>query len=167
VNIDGKAISKNYNTYWLMYLSNTDIMRCIEEKIQTAMKKGYELQKKQANGKMKTVEDVDFVTALGDVDELKKLMIMALDIFGDLFIRRRRNIRGKVIGYEVLDTREMSVVTDAYLKPLRYIYRRVSPGSVNVETYMVEDIEHFKSGHNFSNPVFGTTALSTLVYDAL
>ncbi len=80
-----------------MYQSNTDVMRCIEEKVQTAMKKGFELQKKQANGKMKLVEDDDFMTALGDTDELKKLFIMSLDIFGDLFIRRRRNIRKQVI----------------------------------------------------------------------
>ncbi len=167
LNIDGKSVSKNHNTFWLMYQSNTDVMRCIEEKVQTAMKKGFELQKKQANGKMKLVEDDDFMTALGDTDELKKLFIMSLDIFGDLFIRRRRNIRKQVIWYEVLDTREVSVVTDAYLKPIRYIYRRVSPGSTTVENYNAEDIEHFKSGHNFSNPLFWTSVLSTLIYDVL
>lgn len=36
-----------------------------------------------------------------------------------------------------------------------------------MESYPSEDIEHFKSGHNLDNPLFGTTALSTLIYEVL
>jgi hypothetical protein len=77
-----------------MYLNNTDIYRCIEEKIQTAMKKGYELQRVNlTDGKRKTASDPQFIEALGDVEELKKLIIMSLDIFSDVFILKHRNVR--------------------------------------------------------------------------
>lgn len=91
---------------------------------------------------------------------------MNLELFGDVFIRRKRNVRG-VLGYEVLDTREVTVITDSDLVPVKYSYRRKTPGTLKMESYPAEDIEHFKSGHNFDNPLFGFTPLSTLVYDAL
>jgi len=166
--IDGVSISQAYNTYWRMYKNNTDIFRCIEEKVQTAMKKGYEFQKVNVtDGKRKTVTDPEFVKALGNIDDMKKLIIMALDIFADVFIRKRKNIRGNTIGFEVLDTREVAVITDPDLKPIRYTYRRKTPTSLTVDSFPAEDVVHFRSGHNWDNPLFGYTVLSTLIYDAL
>lgn len=150
-----------------MYKHNTDVYRCIEEKIQTSMRKGYELQRvNSTDGKRKTTTDEKFTQALGDIDEMKTKIILNLELFSDVFIRRVRNVRG-VLRYEVLDTREVTIITDSDLKPIRYTYRRKSPGTLRMESYLAEDVEHFKSGHNFDNPLFGFTPLSTLIYDAL
>lgn len=132
------------------------------------MKKGYELHRiNKTDGKHTLVYDPAFSQALGNIDELKKLIIMALDIFADVFIRKRRNVRGQVIGYEVLDTREVSVITDSLLVPIRYTYRRKTPRTVSMESFQPEDIAHFKTGHDWDNPMFGYTVLSTLIFDAL
>lgn len=151
-----------------MYKTNTDIYRCIEEKIQTTMKKGWELHRiNKTDGKHTIAYDENFTNALGNIDELKKLIVISLDVFADVFIRKRRNVRGQVIGYEVLDTREVSVITDADLTPVRYTYRRKTPRTVSMESFEPENIAHFKTGHNWDNPIFGYTVLSTLIFDAL
>lgn len=81
-----------------MYKTNTDIYRCIEEKIQTTMKKGWELHRvNKTDGKHTVAYDPSFSIALGNIDELKKLIVISLDVFADVFIRKRRNIRGQVI----------------------------------------------------------------------
>lgn len=166
--LDGQSIAQGYATYWKMYKTNTDIQRCIEEKIQTTMKKGWELHRiNKTDWKHTIAYDPTFSQALGNIDELKKMIIMALDIFADVFIRKRRNVRGQVIGYEVLDTREVSVITDADLTPVRYTYRRKTPRTVSMESFEPENIAHFKTGHNWDNPIFGYTVLSTLIFDAL
>jgi hypothetical protein len=67
----------------------------------------------------------------------------------------------------VLDTREVSVITDSLLKPIRYTYRRKTPTSMSIENFIADDVAHFKQGHNWNNPIFGYTVLSTLIYDAL
>lgn len=166
VNINGESISASYRTFWKMYRTNTDIFRCVEEKIQTAMKKGYELQKVNiTDGKRKVTKDEAFERALGDVQDLAKKIILALEVFGDVFIRKIFNVRGQVIGFEVLDTREVSVVTDSNLVVQRYMYRRKSGTSLKVENFEPFEIVHWKYGHDWDNPIFGTTVLSTLLYD--
>lgn len=166
INLDGESISKNFNTFWGMYETNTDVFKCVEVKQKMVMKKGFTLMRKNTtDDKMKLSKDPDFIKALGDVDALKNDIIQALEICADVFIRRRRNLLKEVIGYEVLDTREVSVVTDPLLKPLRYTYRRKTVASVTVETYPAEDIDHWKIGSNWNNVLFGLSPLRTLIYE--
>ena len=101
------------------------------------------------------------------MDALKGMIIQALDIFADVFVRHRKNLRGQTIGYEVLDTREVSVVTDSLLNPIRYIYRRRTPQSIAVESYPAEQIDHWKTSTNWNNSIFGMTPMRTIVYDVL
>lgn len=65
ISVDGVSTAQGYATYWHMYRTNTDILRCIEEKIQTSMRKGFELQRVNVtDGKRKTATDEAFVKAL-------------------------------------------------------------------------------------------------------
>lgn len=168
ISLDGKSIARNFATYGKMWRINTDIRRCIAEKCETAMRGGFELQKKnKGDGAVKVAYDEAFIDALGNINDLKTKIITTLEVFWDVFIRRKRNIRGGVIGYEVLDTRYISVVTDSFLVPVRYIYERRSANTYAQEVYQAEDIYHARNWYNFDNMVFGTTILETLVLDVL
>ena len=168
INLDGKSIARNFGTYGKMWRINTDIRRCVAEKCETAMRGGFELQKvNKTDGVKKVAYDPDFLDALGNVGELKTKIITTLEIFGDVFIRRKRNIRKKVIGYEVLDTRYISIVTDSFLVPIRYLYERRAQNTYAQEVYTPEDIFHASNGYNFDNVLFGVTIMETLVLDVL
>lgn len=177
--LDGKAVARNVATYSRMWHINTDIRRCVAERQETSMKAGYELHRtNKTNPNERVAEDPEFIKALNkfqSITEMKDEIIMNLDLFGDVYIRKIYNIfknvkdykGSKVMGYEILDTRNVKVVTDARLRPVRYIYDRKATGLYVQETFMPDEIQHYRNGKNFDNPVFGITILETLVLDVL
>jgi len=177
--LDGKQIARNVATYSRMYKVNVDIFRCIKEKQETTMSSGYELHRKnKGNANEKVAEDPDFIKALNykqSITEMKDDIIQNLDLFGDVYVRRIFNAMStvpnytgpKVMGYEILDTRNVKIITDTNLKVLRYIYERSGLGYSKQETFFPEEILHFRGGRNFDNPLFGETVMERLVLDVL
>jgi phage portal protein BeeE len=135
------------------------------------MKSGYETRTvNKTDGKEKPTTVDAFENALkyqgSSAKKLKDDIIQQVTVFGNGFIRKRRNIRLDVIGYEVLDTRFMSIVTDDNLTPIRYQYQSPIQNS-SIQTYPPEDIIHVKSNTDFDNPLFGMTVLETIVLDVM
>lgn len=101
----------------------------------------------------------------GGINVLKNKIVKELDIFGYTFIRRVYNARN-IKNYEVLDPRYVSVVTDADLVPIRYIYKNpIRKGKQ--ENYDAADIIVFMEDEDMDNPVFGISCLETIVIDVL
>lgn len=124
------------------------------------------------------VEDPDFLAALNKYQTINEMvydMVQNLDLFGDVYIRKRynafRGVRGytgaTVIGFEVLDTRCIKIITDSNLNVVRYIYERKGQGYQKQEDYFPDEIAHFRAGRNFDNPLFGETVMERLVLDVL
>lgn len=170
--IDGKQIYRNFSTYYTMYRRNTDIRRAIYELGETAIKAGYELRRKNLTdySKEKIVQNVDFARAMelsGGLHKIKKEIIRNLKTFSTVFIlRKEKNVYGKVIKYEVLDTRNVTVITDSELKPVRYQYKNPKlPGKIF--TYNPDQIIHHIDDSDLDNPLFGISILETIVPDVL
>jgi len=121
VSPDGKAYYENGNiaawfqTYYYMARINADIVSCIRELDQTAAKGGWYLAKKfqTGNREIPRSETNDMYYAFdagsGWFDHLKRQIIYNLTVSGNCFIMKRRNEAGKVVGYQVLNTRDVSI----------------------------------------------------------
>lgn len=167
--LDGKNITRNNIQFYKMYRINTDIRRCISEKQQTSMKSGFEFRQYiESTGNEKVVQAPTFMEAMdrsGGITTLKNRIVLNLESFGNAYIRRKYNVRG-VMGYEVLDSRHVTVITDSELVPTRYNYQ--NPGKKGkIETYEAKDIIHVVYDNDLDNPVFGISPLETLVVDVL
>lgn len=167
--LDGKNITRNNVQFYKMYRVNTDIRSCISKKQQTAMKSGYEIRQAiVSTGNERVVEAPLFIEAMdrsGGIQDIKNKIILNLEAFGNAYIRRRYNVRG-VMGYEVLDSRHVTVITDSELVPTRYIYQNPAKKGT-VETYEAKDILHVVYDSDLDNPIFGISPLETLVIDVL
>lgn len=169
--LDGKQIARTAQTFARMWHINTDIRRCIREKQETSMKAGYELHRQnKGDGNERVAEDPDFIEALNKfapLNSMKDAIIMYLELFGDVYIRKRYNALKQVMGFEIFDTRAVKIVTDNQLNVLKYIYERKTSTSYVYEPYTPEEILHFRTGMNFDNPMFGETIMETLVLDVM
>lgn len=166
--LDGKNIARNNATYSTMFRINTDIRRCIKEISETSVKSGYEIHLQQANGNNKVIEVPEFekvLKASGGFKTIKNEIIKNLSLFGNAYIRTRRNVR-TALKYEVLDSRYIAIITDYELNVLRYQYAPPYKKG-EVITLMPEEVYHLKETVDMDNPAMGMTIMETLVLDVM
>ena len=165
--IDGVGIARNNRTYGMMYRRNVDIRACIREIQETTMKNGWELRKPYASKEgEKVVVDEKFQFALGTIKALKDQILKNLWLFANTYIAKRRDKVRRVIGYRVLDSRFVTIVTDENLTPLKYIYNQpILQGGII--TYPADDILHWRKGEDFDNIVYGDSIMEALVVDVM
>lgn len=149
-----------------MYRKNVDIRACIREISETTMKNGYELRYVQANGKEKVMEDEAFNKALGNIKDLKDAIIKNACLFANAYIQKRRDKIGRLLGFKVLDSRYITIVTDSNLIPIRYLYRHPVFNGQLLE-FPAKDIYHAKKGEDFDTLVYADSVLEALVVDVL
>ena len=166
--LDGKNIARNNATYSIMFRINTDIRRCIKEISETSVKSWYEIKLTQWNGKDKSVEVPEFekvLKASGGFKNIKNEIIKNLSLFGNAYIRTRRNVR-TALKYEVMDSRYVAIITDYELNVLRYQYAPPYKKG-EVITLMPEEVYHIKETVDMDNPAMGMTIMETLVLDVM
>lgn len=152
-------------TYYKLYRSNSDLRRCVEEKQETAWKGGFEVVKWYWEEK-KVIEDAriyEYLNHERPFEEFKGLLIRDLDIAANAFIEIIKNANWQVIGFDLLDPRTMSIITDKHWVVGKYI-QRVKWEMVSFEP---EEILHVKDKVDMDNEVFGISKVETLVYDIL
>jgi len=168
--VDGKTIMRNNSMYHKMYRVNTDIRRAITEKQETSMKNGYEIRRYVENSQREKVIDAplwsDAMEASWGINKIKNAIIKNLDLFGNVYIRKARNIRKGIAKYEVLDSRHVSIVTDSFLNPIRYQYKNPAKKGA-IDTYPADEIFHYYDDTDMDNPMFGISPLETIVIDVL
>ena len=81
-------------------------------------------------------------------------------ISGNIFLLKRRNPIGKLVGVKVLDTRNVSIVTDPYLKVLYYMVRQ----GASVSQISPENMFHFYNTTDVRDEVYGGSELSGIIY---
>lgn len=165
--VDGLGIARNNRTFGIMYRKNIDIRACIRELQETALKNGYELRKSYSSKDGdKVVYDENFTKALGRIKELSGGIIKNLSLFANVFIQKRRDLAKRTMGYKVLDSRYVTIITDSNLVPLRYMYAQPVLNGGIIE-FPAKDILHWKRGEDFDNIVYGDSFMEALVLDVL
>ena len=126
---------------------------------------------------MKHIESSDYEKEIYDknVDDLlefgkgwttlKNEILKHYLISGNVFVEKLYNSERetRVVGFNVLDTRYMSIVCDRHYNPVKYIYRDIK----NNQTleYRPETILHFGDNTDFDNPAFYMSLLEGIVPD--
>ena len=164
----GKDLQVNLQTFYKMYRIDADIRRCIQEIQQTSWKSGWGVRKYINNrSDYKNIEIKEISDILGGNKylRLKNEIIQQLTISGTVFIKKDLNMEDNPNGFQVFDTRYMSVITDWNLTPTKYIYQdKVKNQAIE---YKAEDIYSYKDITDIDNPVFGISMLESLVYDVM
>jgi len=172
----------NFNTYYDMYSRNADIKSCVNEIQKTAGKSGFKVFKKTGvgeNGEIqyKEISDNIFVRNFlnisaevkvpgvddwGAFNRLKKEILKHKKISGNIFLLKRRNPIGKLVWVKVFDTRNVSIVTDPYLKVIYYMVRQ----GASVSQVSPENMFHFYNTTDVRDEVYGGSELSGIIYHA-
>lgn len=162
-------LARNMMNFYRMYRINSDLRRCVQEIQQTSGKSGYSLrQYVSSQDYFKEVADpaVDDLLNFGKGwKALKSEIIKHYCISGNVFIEKLFDERTgkKIVGYNVLDTRYMSIICDKEYNPIKYIYRDVKNNQVL--EYKPEFIFHFIDNVDMDNPAFAMSLLEGLVPD--
>lgn len=165
--LNGKEVARNMETYFRMYRVNADLRRCIEEVQQTCCKSGYQTKIWVNNREdYKVVYNEQVEEALNFIDNfgtLKNDIVQMKMLTENVFIQKIRDLKNRVVGWKVLDTRRVSILTDKEGTRLAYILR----DGASMNRIPLEEIFHFIWNRDPDNCFFGMSLLETIVYDVL
>ncbi len=166
---NGLDLSRNMKNFYLMYRINSDLRRCVQEIQQTAGKDEWKLVKHiESSDYEKEIYDknVEDVLNFGKGwNVLKNEILKHYLISGNVFVEKlyRSDRSEKVVGFNVLDTRYMSIVCDKQYNPIKYIYRDIK-NNQTIE-FLPQTILHFGDNIDFDNPAFYMSLLEGIVPD--
>lgn len=141
--LNGKEVARNMETYFRMYRVNADLRRCIEEVQQTCCKSGYQTKIWVNNREdYKVVYNEQVEEALNFIDNfgtLKNDIVQMKMLTENVFIQKIRDLKNRVVGWKVLDTRRVSILADKEGTRIAYILR----DGASMNRIPAEEIFHF------------------------
>jgi HK97 family phage portal protein len=166
---NGLDLSRSIKNFYLMYRINSDLRRCIQEIQQTAGKDGYRLTLHVSSSDYdKEIIDpeVDKILSFGKgfnclKNEILKHYLISGNVFVEKLYASERSY--KVVWYNVLDSRYMSIVCDPNYNPIRYLYQDLK-NNRTIE-YSPESLLHFGDNIDYDNPAFYMSLLEGIVPD--
>lgn len=165
--LNGKEVARNMETYFRMYRVNADLRRCIEEVQQTSCKSWYQTKIWVNNREdYKVVYNEQVEEALNFIDNfwtLKNDIVQMKMLTENVFIQKIRDLKNRVVGWKVLDTRRVSILADKEGTRIAYILRN----GASMNRIPAEEIFHFIWNRDPDNCFFGMSLLETIVYDIL
>ncbi len=163
-----KDLQVNIQTFYKMYRIDADIRRCIQEIQQTAWKSWWGVRRwinNRSDYKNIEITEVNELLSGDKFNKIKNGILQHLSISGTSFIKKDLNIEDNPNGFQIFDTRYMSVITDVNLNPTKYIYHdKVKNQAVE---YWPQDIYKYSDITDIDNPVFWISMLEPLVYDIM
>lgn len=163
-----KDLQVNIQTFYKMYRIDADIRRCIQEIQQTAWKSGWAIRKwinNKSDYKNIEIKEVTDLLWGNKFNKIKNWILQHLNISWTSFIKKDLNIEDNPNGFEIFDTRYISVITDSNLNPTKYIYQdKVKNQAIE---FTPDDIYKYSDITDIDNPVFGISMLESLVYDVM
>lgn len=94
-------------------------------------------------------------------NRMKRTAIRDEKVTGNAFFYIEKSKSGKPLGLKRIDPRTLTVVTDSYGDVVKWI-QRVKSESV---TFAPEEIVHWKEEDDPNSPVFGMSALETIIWE--
>lgn len=165
--LNGKEVARNMETYFRMYRVNADLRRCIEEVQQTSCKSWYQTKIWINNrSDYKVVYNEQVEEALNFIDNfgtLKNDIVQMKMLTENVFIQKVRDLKNRVVGWKVIDTRRVSILADKDGTRIAYIIR----DGASMNRIPAEEILHFIWNRDPDNSFFWMSLLETIVYDIL
>lgn len=170
VSLSGIKISTE--SLFTVWRNHPDVFACVREMMNNTGSQGYMWVNKQDESKdanavsVKKAEDA-FKYNGQSFRTIKEQMIKYVKVSGNayLFVVRGKTTEpgqtGKVLGFEVIDPRTISAVTNQYGDVLRWI--QTVKGTT--KEYNPDEILHLKLDTDPNNPVFGISPIEPMIWE--
>jgi len=166
---DGVALSGlkiSTESLFTVWRNHADVFACVRELMTNVGSQGYIWvntadESKDANkASIKTVEDA-FKYKGQSFRTIKEQLVKYAKISGNAYLFVVKGKTGKVLGFEVIDPRTISAVTNQYGDVLKWI--QTCKGFS--QEYLPDEILQFKIDTDPNNPVFGISPIEPMIWE--
>lgn len=165
VSLTGMRVS--VDSLFTVWRNHGDVFACVRELKENIGSQGYSWVNIKDSNKDPNQEQIKKIEAAlkfkGSFRALKTSVIQSTAIAGNayLLVVRPASGSGNVLGFDIIDPRTISVVTDNYGKIFKWIQRVRGL----MQEYAAEDVLHFKETDDPNSPVFGLSALEPIIWE--
>ena len=169
--LDGVAMSGmriSVDSLFTVWRNHGDVFACVRELKDNIGSQGYSWVNTKDSNKDPNPEQVKILEAAlnfkGSFRALKNSTIQNVSIAGNAYMLVLRSAlnTGNVLGFDTIDPRTISVVTDKYGN----IYKWIQRVKGATQEYAPGDVLHFKETDDPNSPVFGLSSLEPIIWEA-
>jgi len=161
------GIKLSPDSLFTVFRNHGDVFACVRELKENTGSQGYLWVNKKDSNKEPDINQIKLAEAALNFGHtfraLKNKIIQFQQISGSAFllILRSSNTNSRVLGFDVIDSRTLSAVTDQYGTVFKWI-QRVKGVS---QTYEPGEILNFKQHDDPNSPVFGLSPLEPIIWE--
>ena len=155
------------DSLFTIWRNSSDVFGAVRELKEGIGSAGYVWLNKKNSNEPPSQQEVEQAEAVLNYDRtfrrFKSHLIQTERISGNayLLILRSAGPESKVLGFDFIDPRTMSVVTDQYGK----IYKWIQRCNGTTQEFQPEEILHYKTDDDPNSPVFGFSPIETVIWE--
>jgi len=158
----GTEPKSTFRSFFNYYKKSSNVYRVINEISQTVWKWWFNL----VDDNEEVVEDANVLQVLNyyqKFDKFKTRIIRDINVTGNAFILKLRNVSGQLIGLQILDPRTIRIVADAYWGVVKY-FQAVQ---ADYQEFSPNEIVHFYDELDPDNEIFGMSPMEGIIVDVM